>query len=427
MTGQRVAVVGAGAAGLVTARELTRLGHAVSVFEQTAEIGGVWVYTPATDEDPLGQRGRRVHGSLYPSLRTNLPRDLMAFLDYPFDGRGGGDDEWPRFPGHAHVLTYLRNFARHFDLRGCIRFDTRVASIERGDGWFVTTHRGDIRQRERFDAVAVCNGHYARPRVPELPGIRHFPGEVLHSHNYRHAEPFAGRRVAVLGASASGVDLSREIAAVAARVYWCADGFAGLEAGARCRDNLERRAAIASIGADGTLGLRDGSRTPPIDALVLCTGYRYHYPFLTEDLITVEDNWVQPLWRDLLHVEHPTLAFIGIPFRVVPFPLFEVQARWFAHLLRGEVALPGAARRRAERERREAELRAAGVRQRHFHQRSLDCYDYLDPFSDECGQARIPAWHRQLAAALMRHVASHPNDYREQPLPGREALTGART
>jgi cation diffusion facilitator CzcD-associated flavoprotein CzcO len=416
MSERRVAVVGAGAAGLVAARELLRCGHEVTVFEQSGEIGGVWVYTPDAEDDPLGRAGTRVHSSLYPSLRTNLPRDLMAFIDYPFDARGGGEDHWPRFPGHTEVLTYLRRFADRFDLRASIRFGTRVTSIRRDDGWTVTSEHHGTAHAESFDAVAVCNGHYAEPRLPALDGLDRFPGAVLHSHNYRVPDAFRGRSVAVLGASASGVDLAREIGALARHVYWCAESFALLPSARRGAGTIEHRAAIANVQPDGALSLQDGTAVPPVDALVLCTGYRYDFPFLADNLIRVEDNWVQPLWQDLLHARHTTLAFIGIPFKVVPFPLFEVQARWFARLLDGHVRLPNEAERLADTERHIAHLRATGVRQRHFHQRSLDCYDYLDALSDQCAHTRIPDWHRQLTAALLAHVAAHPGDYRERRL-----------
>ena len=76
----KVAVVGAGAAGLVAARELLRAHHEVTVFEQSSTVGGVWVYQRESESDPLGQTGPRLHASMYASLRTNLPRDLMAFF-----------------------------------------------------------------------------------------------------------------------------------------------------------------------------------------------------------------------------------------------------------------------------------------------------------------------------------------------------------
>jgi hypothetical protein len=418
----QVAVIGAGAAGLVTARELLRRGHRVVVFEQGAGPGGVWVYSDDAEDDPLGLSGTRIHGSLYASLRTNLPRDLMAFIDYPFDASGGGEDDWPRFPGHRLVLAYLQNFARAFGLEAHMRCGVRVASVRRGDGWVVESVSGEERRSERFDALAVCNGHYSEPRVPPLAGLAGWPGTVMHSHNYRTPAPFAGKRVAVFGASASGVDLSAEIAGVAEAVFWCAEAFAQLPSGERgAPGGVRRLPGIEALHEDGGVILQDGSRLDEVDVLVFCTGYHYRYPFLG-DLIRVDDNWVAPLYQDLLHVNHPSLCFVGIPFRVVPFPLFEMQAQWFARLLQGEFDLPSKEAMLAHTDARIAGLRAAGTRQRHFHQRRLDCYDYLDELADQAGAPRLPVWHRQLTAALLAHVAADPRAYRDRPF-GRFAPT----
>ena len=65
------------------------------------------------------------------------------------------------------------------------------------------------------DAVMVCNGHYTEPRLPALPGQDSFPGLQMHSHNYRTRQPFSGKRVVVVGAAASGIDIGLEIAQVA--------------------------------------------------------------------------------------------------------------------------------------------------------------------------------------------------------------------
>jgi cation diffusion facilitator CzcD-associated flavoprotein CzcO len=75
-----VAVVGAGAAGLAAARELLREGHAVTVFEQGAGVGGQWRFSDNCEADDLLGRApaRRVPGSVYASLRTNLPREVVS-------------------------------------------------------------------------------------------------------------------------------------------------------------------------------------------------------------------------------------------------------------------------------------------------------------------------------------------------------------
>ena len=94
----RLAVIGAGAAGLAAARELRREGHAPVVFERAAAVGGTWLYAaPAAPSDPLGAAA--THSSLYASLRTNLPRETMGFLDFPFAAEAPGSADHRRFPG----------------------------------------------------------------------------------------------------------------------------------------------------------------------------------------------------------------------------------------------------------------------------------------------------------------------------------------
>jgi cation diffusion facilitator CzcD-associated flavoprotein CzcO len=175
----KVAVIGAGMAGLLTARELKREAHRVIVFEKSISLGGTWVYDPRVETDPLGLDPAReiVHSSLYRSLRVNLPRRLMGFLDYPFSLKEGGD---PReFPGHEEVLRYLEDFARDFGLVELIRFGHEVVRVERANEvsheWVVESRtRGsesEEMEEEAFEAVVVCNGHHTEPRIAEFPGI----------------------------------------------------------------------------------------------------------------------------------------------------------------------------------------------------------------------------------------------------------------
>ncbi|KAE8721269.1 Flavin-containing monooxygenase FMO GS-OX-like 3 [Hibiscus syriacus] len=121
----KVAVIGAGTAGLLAARELQREGHRVVVFEKADKVGGTWLYNTQVESELLGVDPNRkiVHSSLYRSLRANLPRQAMSFLDYPFVKRDG--DPRP-FPGHEEVLRFLEDFARDFGLMELIRFGHAV-------------------------------------------------------------------------------------------------------------------------------------------------------------------------------------------------------------------------------------------------------------------------------------------------------------
>ncbi len=182
----KVGVIGAGAGGLVTARELIREGHSVVVFEKSTTVGGVWVYEPEVDSELLGVKSdrKRVHSSMYASLRTNLPRELMSYVDYPFLARNGRRRDGRRYPGHQEVAFYLQDFAQECELLDFIRFGVSVEHVElemdRPDGeisWKVTTRRRvvdgfeEVVEEEVFDAVVVCSGHFSEPRIAEIPGI----------------------------------------------------------------------------------------------------------------------------------------------------------------------------------------------------------------------------------------------------------------
>jgi len=80
------------------------------------------------------------------------------------------------------------------------------------------TQTGRQSQTATYDALVVCSGHYSAPRCPEVKGADVFPGQVMHSHNYRHNKTFKGQTVVLVGASASGEDICREIAEVADKV-----------------------------------------------------------------------------------------------------------------------------------------------------------------------------------------------------------------
>ncbi|KAJ9538866.1 hypothetical protein OSB04_031599 [Centaurea solstitialis] len=177
----KVAVIGAGLCGLIAARELERESHEVVVIEKSFRLGGVWVYDPRFESDLLGIDPNRdiVHGTIYKSLRTNSPRQIMGFSDYAFQGKEYGD---PRmFPGHEEFLRYLEDFAERFGVTKLIRFNSeviRVESLRQGNEFVVESKNSRLSSdssstlTEIFDAVVVCNGHNTQPRVAiDIPGM----------------------------------------------------------------------------------------------------------------------------------------------------------------------------------------------------------------------------------------------------------------
>lgn len=151
----RVAVVGAGAAGLCAARHLAARPEAFAppvVFEASAQLGGTWVYSeerPFGKGPPLpcnmyrdlrylprgGVGGARVGGDGWCSTdsssaplcgRTNLPKEAMAFPDFPFEVA------LPSFLPRAAVLSYLERYTESHGLRGYIRVRGRSGRAQQG-------------------------------------------------------------------------------------------------------------------------------------------------------------------------------------------------------------------------------------------------------------------------------------------------------
>lgn len=79
----------------------------------------------------------------------------------------------------------------------------------------------NVFQAVQFDAVAVCNGHYSKPYVPDIVGADEYPRPQYHSHDYREPSAFADKTVVIFGTSSSGQDIAREVADVAKSVYLC--------------------------------------------------------------------------------------------------------------------------------------------------------------------------------------------------------------
>lgn len=100
------------------------------------------------------------------------------------------------------------------------RLNTAVKRVDPLDdgGWQVQTSGGNIVARH----VVIATGRANTPVIPEWPGVDAFTGELLHSSAYRNAEPYSGKRVLVVGAGASGMDIACDLATGGAAKVWMA-------------------------------------------------------------------------------------------------------------------------------------------------------------------------------------------------------------
>ncbi|GAB2211752.1 hypothetical protein Droror1_Dr00025086 [Drosera rotundifolia] len=421
----RVAVIGgAGAAGLSASRELRREGHKVVAYEHGERVGGTWVYTDEVESDPVGVEPRRnvVHSSIYRSLRTNLPREVMGFRDYPFVASGRPGRDARRFPGHEEVLRYLEDFARDFKLYELVRFQSEVLLVRLDeDGMWTVRSRtnaadGETVMDEKYDAVVVCNGHYTEPRLAEIPGIKEWPGSEIHSHNYRVPEPYRDQIVVIIGSSASAVDISRDIASVANEVHIAArstqESSHGILPG---HGNMWLHPMISSTRRDGTVVFRDGTSVKA-DVIMYCTGYKYHFPFLKANVVvTVDDNRVGPLYEHVFPpVLAPWLSFVGLPWKVIPFPLIELQSKWIAGALSGRIALPSQESMIKSVEALYSTLEAARVPKRYTHNLGGCQFEYYDRLAAECTCAPSEEWRKVMYSSTSMNRKVRPDAYRDE-------------
>ncbi|CAI2312056.1 unnamed protein product [Caenorhabditis sp. 36 PRJEB53466] len=314
---KRVCVIGAGAAGLAAAKHSISQGLEVEIFEQTGRVGGTWVYSEHTG----------CHSSMYQDLKTNLPKEVMQFKDVPFR------DDLPSFLSHGDVLEYLEEFSRGLP----IHFNETVESVDRSDDkWKVTIHHGTGITEHLFDIVFVCNGHYFQPNNPYENN--EFEGSLLHSHDYRRASDYADKDVIVIGAGPSGIDIALQLSETAKKITLISRKatYPTLPSNIfQMSQHVKRVTAEGCETDDGTL--------VTADSIIVCTGYFYKYPFLSDKILRVKENnqLVSPIFEHVVHADYPdSLYFIGLNLVTITFPLFEYQAKLALSFATGRAPIP---------------------------------------------------------------------------------------
>ncbi|HWA38010.1 MAG TPA: NAD(P)-binding domain-containing protein [Burkholderiales bacterium] len=391
-------IIGAGSSGVAAAKALKEKGVAFECFEKGSDLGGMWRY-----ENDNGA------SSAYRSLHIDTSRRNLGYSDFPIP------DRYPDFLSHWEVAEYLDAYAERFGIRSHIRFRTAVEDVSPVDGgWNVKLSTGETR---RFKSVLVANGHLWDPRWPEFPG--RFDGLAIHSHHYKTADPFDGKRVLVVGIGNSAVDIAVDLCRRAKSVHlstrrsawvmpkylmgipvdrWGAFFVRKLKLPVRVSRSILQRLMFLTVGDQARFGLpkpahpmwkehatlsqellpyighgwikvkpdvrelqgerisfADGS-SEPFDAVIYATGYRTTFPFLRPELFSVRDNEVA-LYRRTLPPHLPGLYFVGLLQPIgATIPLVEIQARWLAAVLAGEVKLPDRGTMEAEIARHQRNL-----------------------------------------------------------------------
>lgn len=194
---KKVGIVGAGVAGLSTAKLLLAEGLRCTVFERSSVFGGVW---------SMG----------YSNFRVQVQKELYEFPDWPLP------EDVPNFTPGRRVQRYLEDYARHFGVWSNIRFNASVEDLRERTGeepgWVVTYDQSGVRHQEAFDLVVVCMGLYSNiPHRPRFPGQERFKGEIIHISDLSTRDRLKDKKVVVVGFGKSATDAVLESAAVASQ------------------------------------------------------------------------------------------------------------------------------------------------------------------------------------------------------------------
>lgn len=199
----RIGIIGAGVAGLTTAKVLIQAGHDVVVHDRVSDVGGVW------------SAARR-----YPGLTTQSPKAQYSFSDFPMS------KDLPEWPTGAQIQDYLAAYADAFGVSTHLRLDTDVVRASPLDDgrWELETRpsAGGPTAVERYDGVVVANGVFCEPAMPDLAGGAVFTaagGRVLAGTQLHDADTARGRHVVVIGYGKSACDVAVPLSEVAASTH----------------------------------------------------------------------------------------------------------------------------------------------------------------------------------------------------------------
>lgn len=319
---ESVVVIGGGQSGLAGARALQDAGLRPVVLEAGDRPVGSWP-------------------SYYDSLTLFSPARYSGLPGMPFPGNPD------RYPVRDEVVAHLEKYA--VSLSAEIRTGATVASVEQAAaGYDVRLAGGEV---VHAAAVIAASGSFSNPFEPVIPGRDQFSGTVLHVADYRSPHDYAGKRVVVVGAGNSAVQVAYELATVAkvtlatrtpvqflsqvrggrdihfwldklkldllppavlARMF---NGTPVLDTGiyraAIESGDLQRRDMFTAFDKDGVLW--PGGEHEPVDVVLFATGYRPHLPYLRDlGALSAEGT---PLHHRGLSTTHPRLAYLGLEFQ----------------------------------------------------------------------------------------------------------------
>ncbi len=188
-------IIGAGPNGLVAARAFKRYGIDFDLIERNSRAGGIW------DIDNPGS-------PMYESCSMITSRIAGGFVGYPMPS------DLAMYPKWHQLRDYIQGFAHEFHLDDHCEFGVAVESAEQveteeGSSWRVRLSNGETRD---YRGIYSAIGTQWLPQIPEIEGLDTFTGRAIHAREYRSPSEFDGKRVLVVGAGNSGVDIVSDAA-----------------------------------------------------------------------------------------------------------------------------------------------------------------------------------------------------------------------
>ncbi|PSN68744.1 FAD/NAD(P)-binding domain-containing protein, partial [Corynespora cassiicola Philippines] len=187
-------VVGAGFSGITAIHRLRKAGLTVKCMEASGDFGGVWNFHRYP--------GARVDSEV-PFYQLNIPE---VYRDWTF---------LERFPGHEELRKYIAHVDKILDLRRDTYFHARVNDASWDDSanrWTIKTQQGHVASAKYLILGA---GLLHRANVPDFPGLSEYQGEVFHSAAWNKDFSAKGKKVGIIGAGSTGVQLTESLGKMA--------------------------------------------------------------------------------------------------------------------------------------------------------------------------------------------------------------------
>lgn len=193
----KIAIIGAGPAGLISASNALKEGFEVTLFEKLSRVGGIW------NPDSSGA---------YLNTHMQNSKDSFHYTSVKYNGN-------KTFLNVKEVSDYLETMASSEGLLPIIKFNTLITSLKKNSkNWVITSVKDNNEQQEEFDKVIIATGELWEPKRLECRGLEHFKGKIISSKEYQDPAEFKGKKVLVVGGGVSGADIASDLVSVASSV-----------------------------------------------------------------------------------------------------------------------------------------------------------------------------------------------------------------